>query len=432
MIWIISRNITNPVVKVTEILKSLAKGKIDEDLLMEIKSKDEIGEMAQALNTSIQGLNKKAAFANHIGTGDVDYKLDLLSKEDQLGHSLIQMRNSLLKAKSEEEKRKIEDQKHQWISDGLAKFGEILRKNNDDLNILANEIMKNLVYYLGVNQGGLFVLNEEEKSSQVFDLLAAFAYDREKFFKRSIELGEGLVGTCAKERNTLHITEIPQDYINVTSGLGEANPNSLLLIPLLMENEVLGVIELASFKKFKKHEIEFTEKVAASIASTLKSVRINTRTTYLLEQSQQQAEEMSAQEEEMRQNMEELQATQEESTGKSEEFIGLIKSIDNFLLKIEFDLNFSLVDANDRFLKKFGYNINEILGKEAEDFIAERDIAKFHEIFNTVMSGKSHREITYLKTKKGKEFELLASFTPVFINEKFKKILFLGVDINDN
>lgn len=431
VIWLISKNITDPVIKITEILKSLAKGKIDESLLINIKTKDEIGEMALALNTSIQGLNKKTAFANQIGSGNIDFKLDLISEDDQLGQSLINMRNSLLKAKSEEEKRTIEDKKRRWINEGLAKFAEILRKDNNDLNFLANEIIKNLVYYIDVNQGGLFILNEQEGSVINYDLLAAFAFDRKKFIKKTIELGEGLVGSCAKEKNTIHLTEIPEDYINITSGLGEANPNSLLIIPLLIDNEVLGVIELASFTKFKKHEIEFIEQVAESIGATLKSVRINSKTSYLLEQSQQQAEEMATQEEEMRQNLEELQATQEESTKKGDEFSSVLNSMDKFILKAEFDLNFKLINANDLFLKKIKYTMTEALGMKAEGFIAKKNISKFHEISNTVMSGNSHQEITYLKNKNGIELELLTSFAPIFINENFNKILFLAVDLKD-
>ena len=431
VIWLISKNITNPVIKITEILKSLAKGKIDESLLMEVKTKDEIGEMTLALNTSIQGLNKKTEFANQIGSGNIGFKLDLISTEDQLGQSLINMRNRLLKAKSEEKRQKIKDEKNRWINEGLAKFADILRKNNNDLNILANEIIKNLVFYLDVNQGGLFVLNEEEDSIKTYDLLSAFAFDRKKFIKKRIELGESLVGTCAKEKNTIHLTEIPQDYINITSGLGEANPNSLLIIPLIIEDDVLGVIELASFKKFKKHEIEFAEQVAESIGATLKSVRINSKTTYLLEQSQQQAEEMASQEEEMRQNMEELQATQEESTKKGDEFSSVLNSVDTFILSAEFDLNFALINANDLFLKKFKYTMTDVSGMNIEGFIAKRDISKFHAISNTVMSGNSHQEITYLKSNNGAELELLTSFAPVFINEIFEKILFLAVDIKD-
>ena len=431
VIWIIAKNITDPIIKVTDILKSLANGKISESLIMEVNTNDEVGEMTQALNTSIRDLNNKAEFANQIGTGNIDYNLELASDEDILGKSLLNMRSSLLKARSEDEKRQAEDKKRQWANEGLAKFAEILRNNNDNITILANNIIKNLVYYLNANQGGLFVHNEQEKHAVIFELLAAFAYDTEKFLKKEIELGEGLVGTCASEKQTIYLTEIPQDYIQITSGLGGANPSSLLFVPLKIENDILGVIEIASFNKFKKHEIEFAEKAAESIASALKSVRINTTTTYLLEQSQQQAEEMAAQEEEMRQNMEELQATQEESSRRSDEFSGLLQGIDRFLLKAEFSLDATLINANDLFVDKFKYTLSEVIGMEAEDFIAKRDIAKFQKILNTIMSGKSHQEITYLKNKKGEELKLITFFTPVMINDIFEKILLLAIDISD-
>lgn len=431
VIWIIAKNITDPIIKVTDILKNLAKGKISESLIMEVKTNDEVGEMTQALNTSIRGLNNKAEFANQIGTGNIDYNLELVSEEDLLGKSLLNMRSSLLKARSEDEKRTEEDKKRRWSNEGLAKFAEILRNNNDNISILANNIIKNLVYYLNANQGGLFIHNDQEKQSVIFELLAAFAYDTEKFLKKEIELGEGLVGTCASEKNTIYLTEIPQDYIQITSGLGGANPSSLLFVPLKIENDILGVIEIASFNKFKKHEIEFAEKAAESIASALKSVRINTTTTYLLEQSQQQAEEMAAQEEEMRQNMEELQATQEESSRKSDEFSGMLQGMDLFLLKAEFSLDATLINANDLFIDKFKYTHSEAIGMEVEEFVAKRDITKFQKILNTVMSGKSHQEITFLKNKTGKELKLITFFTPVMINEIFEKILLLAIDISD-
>ncbi|PLX12607.1 MAG: hypothetical protein C0597_12990 [Marinilabiliales bacterium] len=431
VVWLISQNITQPIIKVTDTLKELAKGKIDSSLKVNINSKDEAGDMALALNTSINGLNMKTNFANQIGSGNINEELELLSDEDSLGQSLLSMRNSLLKAKSDEEKRALEDKKRRWVNEGLAKFADILRRNNDNIDILANDIIKNLVYYLDANQGGLFLLNDEDKNEIYYDLISAFAYDREKHITRRIELGEGLVGTCAAEKSTIYLTEIPEDYIQITSGLGESNPKSLLIVPLRTENEILGIVELASFNKIKKHEIEFAEQVAESIAATLKSVQINTKTSQLLEQSQQQAEEMAAQEEEMRQNMEELQATQEESTRKSDEIAGILTGIDQFLLKAEFDLNASLIMANELFLSKFRYSLNVARGKEIEEFVANKDVAKFQKILNTVMNGKSHQEIAYLKDKNENELKLITSFTPVFINERFDKILFLGIDISD-
>jgi transcriptional regulator with GAF, ATPase, and Fis domain len=162
-----------------------------------------------------------------------------------------------------------------------------------------------------------------------YDLVAAFAFDRKKFLEKTFAKGQGLVGTCAAEKDVVHLIEIPQEYIEITSGLGGANPNSLLLVPLIIEDEVLGVIELTSFNKFQPHEIELVKRLAQNIASTLRSVKVNARTSELLEKSQEQAEMMAAQEEEMRQNMEEMQATQEEMKRKEDEMKHVRSSREN-------------------------------------------------------------------------------------------------------
>ena len=325
VIAIISKNITNPLNNITKLLMDLSKGRIDKSMKVQINSGDEIEQMANTLNESIDGLNKKVDFANNIKQGNLDYDFTLLSDQDILGSALIEMRNSLINARKEEEKRKVEDEKRRWANEGLATFADILRQNNDNLENLATEIIKNLINYLKANQGGLFILNDEDVENVHFSLLSAFAYDRRKYLQKHIQMGEGLVGICVIEKKTIFMTDIPQDYIEITSGLGGANPNSLLIVPLKIEENLFGVIEIASFNIFEKHEIEFVEKLAESIASTLQSVRVNIRTNELLERSQQQAEEMAAQEEEMRQNMEELQATQEESTRKNEEVEKLLE-----------------------------------------------------------------------------------------------------------
>ncbi|HAN18348.1 MAG: hypothetical protein A2X13_04385 [Bacteroidetes bacterium GWC2_33_15] len=432
VINIISRNITNPITNITHLLKLISKGHIDKKMVVTVNSHDEIEEMANGLNLSIEGLNKKVEFANQIGAGELNTNFELLSPEDVLGQSLLEMRNSLLKARNEEEKRKTEDEKRRWTNEGLAKFAEILRQNNNDLNILANEIIKNLIYYIKANQGGLFIKNDQDKGNVVLELLAAFAYDRKKHLKKQIKIGEGLVGTCAVEKETIYITEIPQNYVQITSGLGGSNPNSLLLIPLLIENEIMGVIEIASFNKFEEHEIQFIEKVAESIASTLKSVRINIRTSQLLEQSQQQSEEMAAQEEEMRQNMEELQATQEESARREAEFKGVLEAVDRFLLKAEFSFNSDILYANSLFSQKLGYSVSEITGLKAESFFAENDKNKLQETWNNVMAGNTHQEYSKLKTKTGKMLNCIISFIPVYIDDEIEKILLLAIDTSEH
>ena len=414
VIALISKNITNPLTKITHLLNLLAKGHIDDEMRIKIETGDEIEEMTNALNDSITGLNKKVDFANHIGKGELNHNFELLSNEDVLGKSLIEMRNSLIKADEEDEKRKIEDEKRRWANEGLAKFADILRQNNDNLENLATEIIMNLVEYLKANQGGVFILNDDDKENIHFKLLSAYAYDRRKYLQKTIMLGEGLIGTCGIEKKTIFLTDIPQDYIEITSGLGGANPSSLLIVPLKLEDDVLGVLEIASFNVFEKHEIEFVEKLAESIASTLSSVRINIRTNELLERSQQQAEEMAAQEEEMRQNMEELQATQEESTRKSAEMEGLVEALNVSSYVIEYDTDGIIKNVNDNYLNLLGLNREEVIGTHHSGNMEFTDAqkAEYEKFWRELRNGKVMKETSKVKIK-DKEYLFAETYTPI-------------------
>ncbi|MDA3954576.1 MAG: GAF domain-containing protein [Bacteroidales bacterium] len=414
VIAIISRSITNPITRITELLKQLAKGHLNDGMKIKIETGDEIEEMTEALNDSINGLNKKVDFANRIGQGELDYSFDLLSEEDALGNSLIEMRSSLIKADKDEEKRKIEDEKRRWANEGLAMFADILRLNNDKLETLANEIIINLVNYLKANQGGLFILNDDDKENIYFDLLSAFAYDRIKFMKKNILIGEGLIGTCAIEKKTIFMTDVPQNYMEITSGLGGASPKSLLIVPLKLENDILGVLEIASFNVFEKNEIEFVEKLAESIASTLSSVKINIRTKELLERSQQQAEEMTAQEEEMRQNMEELQATQEESSRKGAEMEGFVDALNVSSYVVEYDIDGVIQKINDNYLALLGLSNDDVIGTHHSGNIVftEQQKIKYDKFWGKLRNGEIVKETTTINIK-GNEFVFSETYSPI-------------------
>jgi len=354
--------IFSPIHNITLMLNRLSNGHIGNDMMLEYNQSDKVGQMAYALNSSIKGLLQKTNFAQKIGQGDLEAELELLGDEDLLGKSLVYMQKSLKTAQEEEKTRKAEDEKRQWTNAGLAKFSDILRQNNDQLDALAAEIIKNLVQYINANQGGVFIYNDDEPENVHFELLSAYAYNHYKFIKKQILPGEGLVGTCALEKQTIYLTEIPENYIQITSGLGEARPRCLLIVPLLIEEKVLGILELASFTEIEQYQIDFIEKLAQSIASTLTSVRTNIRTSILLSKTQQQAEEMSAQEEEMRQNMEELQATQEEAARKTSEMQSYIDAINNSSFLIEYDTNGYITSLNDAYINLFNIPREKLIG----------------------------------------------------------------------
>jgi len=340
----LSRVIITPIRKVKGILLEMGKGIMPKKQIKE--TNDEIGEMAGALNNLIRGLKETTEFALEIGIYNFDSPYVPLSDEDNLGNALLDMRTNLKHATEEEKKRKKEDEQRNWASQGMAKFSEILRQNNDDLTKLSYDIISNLVKYCDANQGGLFILNDDDPDNPYIEMSSAYAYNRKKFLEKRIEPGVGLIGRAIQESETIYMTDIPDDYISITSGLGNENPRSLLIVPLKLNEEVFGAIEMASFKPFEKYQIEFVEKIGESIASTYSSAKINIRTAELLEKTQQQAEEMKAQEEEMRQNMEELQATQEESARRETELEQKVKEYEEFKKKQE------------KVIKKFGGNLS--------------------------------------------------------------------------
>ncbi len=414
IIYFVSRNITIPIEKVTHKLNKLSQGYIGEDLKLNVQTHDEIEEMANALNTSIEELNKKNEFAKSLGEGNLDYEFNLTHENDELGKSLIEMRESLRKAREEEKKQREEEEKRQWLNEGLAKFADILRQNNDDLEKLGDHIIRNLVKYMDANQGGIFIKNDEDKNNIKYDLLAAFAYNRKKYIQKSFKLGESLVGTCAIEKESTYITEIPQDYIQITSGLGDANPDALFIVPLKHEEEVLGVLEIATFGEIPDYKRDFVEKVAENIGSTLAAVKINIKTNELLEKSQQQAEELTSQEEEMRQNMEELKATQEEAARKTAEMQGLIDALNESSYVIEYDLQGKILNVNNKYLNLFGISRESVIGSHHTDNmdLTQKQKKENDQFWEDLKNGKTKKQTTTI-TVDNKSFKFVETYTPI-------------------
>lgn len=428
---LLTLNITKPINYIKEIILQLSKGDLPQEDKDRKFSQDEVGEMAQAVDELVSGLKATSNFAENIGKGNYQSEFKPLSEKDVLGNSLINMRDNLQKVAEE-------DRRRNWATEGSAKFGEILRQNNHNVAELANNILSHMVKYMNANQGGLYIVQDDvTEQESCMALEACYAWDKRKYIEQKIYKGEGLTGQAWQEKDTIYVTDVPADYITITSGLGDANPTAILIVPLVVNDEVYGAIEVASFNEFDQFEIEFLEKIAESIASSISSAKINTKTQRLLEESTQMTEQMQSQEEEMRQNMEELQATQEEMNRKQREMEvtlqeaksreekfqesenrlqTIINNIPKFIFWKNKDLEF--MGCNNAFANLAGLSSpSEIVGKTDFDFWTNEAEIYRKDDFHVINSNQAKLDYEEPQTNdKGEKTWLRVSKVPLIDN----------------
>lgn len=430
VISVLSKSITDPVKRITGMLNRMSRGELSAEMRVQHITNDELGEMGDAINKTLDGLIHKERFAEEIGKGQLDTNLELMSEDDLLGKSLVNMRDSLKKADEEEAVRKQNDERRRWFADSLAKINEVIRKNNHDIDLLCKTLVKEVVVAIDANQGGIFLLNDENEQEPIFELRSAFAYDRYKLMQRSFMVGEGLLGACVAEKEQVYLKEIPNDYIKITSGLGGANPNNLLVVPFIHDGKVLGVIEVASFKLIEDYQQELILKMAESVASAISFAQTNSITQELLEQSKLQAEMMAAQEEEMRQNLEELRSTQEEAQRQHDQVSGMIEAFGKLVMWTDYDTKGNAIGASDSLLAHLSLTHEKLIGVSLAKEFADNgySIDEFNQLWTSVKAGSSRTIV--MKRKVGNETRTFEEvFTPVYEGSKLLKVLKVSHDI---
>ncbi len=346
---------------------------------------------------------KNVEIANEIASGDLDTEVEVI-EGDLMGSALREMRNSLKQSADREKEEK-------FINVGIAEISEIIRNNEGNLDDLSFQVISYLVKYLKANQGAIFIRMEEE-NEEFLELKGCYAYDRKKFLEKRIAPGEGIVGQCYMEKEYVLLKEIPKGYINITSGLGEATPDFLIVVPVKTEQIIEGVIEIASFTEFEQFKIDFLLKVCENIASVIASAKINEQTKLLFEKSQEQTEMLRAQDEEMRQNMEELSATQEEMQRKTQEFETRFRALnESNLCFAEFDLEGNVISANQAFAHKIGRSEEESIGLNHSTLVNNQmTSSKFHEILSALNMGEKQEGAFDYSDRSGHSVTLQGSY----------------------
>ncbi len=285
------KGIVNSISQIKEAAERMAKG--DVNVTLNVKAKDEIGELATSFNEMISVTKNFSDIADTIGKGDYSPVIKVRGDEDALGLALNNMKNNLQKLSKENETRT-------WLLTGNSELNDKTR-GEKDVKTLAQDVIIYLSTYLKAQIGAVYLMENGQLT-----LAGSYAFQQFKENANSFKPGQGLVGQAALEKKAILFSEIPDDYIRINSGLGNSIPKSIIVFPLLYDGEVRGVIEIGAAREFSDLDLQFLNMVGENVAIAFNAAVSRTKLKELLEETQQQAEELESQQEELKQSNEEL------------------------------------------------------------------------------------------------------------------------------
>jgi HAMP domain-containing protein/signal transduction histidine kinase/CheY-like chemotaxis protein len=272
---------------------------------------DNVNAMAANLTTQVRAI---AEVATAVTKGDltrsisVEAEGEVAALKDNINQMIANLRETTQKNTEQD-----------WLKTNLAKFTRMLQGQRD-LETVSKLILSELAPLVYAQHGMFYLMELNDGQSPLLKLISTYAYRERKHLANRFHLGEGLVGQCALEKERILLTEVPPDYIKISSGLGEASPLNVVVLPVLFEGQVTAVIELASFHRFSEIHLTFFDQLTESIAIVLNTIAASMRTEELLKQSQSLAEELQTQQKELTETNQRLEQ-QAQSLKASEELL---------------------------------------------------------------------------------------------------------------
>lgn len=262
-----------------------------------IKKREELSKKIDEINRTLE---RNSEFAKKIGQGELNVEFEP-DKDDMLGRSLLIMRDNLIRTREREVKQA-------WIAKGKEIVGDILRYHNK-IDQLSYQTLVAIVDYVNAIQGAFYLYDEDR---ELLVNIATYAYNRRKYLQNEFKIGQGLIGAAAYEKDIIYRKEIPDDYVTITSGiLGDKKPKTLVITPLLGDEKLQGVIEIASLDSdMDQSVISLLKEISEIVGQTVFNLKVNERTEKLLQESREMTYKLRKNEDELRRNAEEMKKTQ--------------------------------------------------------------------------------------------------------------------------
>ncbi len=363
---------------------------------------DEFGEITKGIQQIASNIHNWSSFAVSIGEGNFKTQLDLLSENDELGLSLLNMQARLKQVAEEDAKRN-------WMIEGEAIFSEYIRQS-DTTESLAEQIINHLPKYLNAHQGAFFIFDHETSEIR---LTASYAYS-EIQKNRKFKLGEGFIGQSIKTKDFIFIKEVPDNYILLTSGLGEAKPKGLMVIPLIYNQQVHGAIELATLNHFEDIHIQFAKRLSEIVGAALANLKSKNKTLKLLHEAQILSEELQRKQNELIEKNQLMSQTQEKLILSQQELSAQIAALNNSAIVSEALPDGTITFVNQQFLNTSGFRKDELLGNTYQILNANyHSKSFFKDLWDTILNGNVWKGQIKNRAKDNAYFWVDTVITPV-------------------
>ena len=272
---------------------------------------DNVNELAANLTTQVRAI---AEVSTAVTKGDLTRSItvEASGEVEELKNNINEMIRNL-------RDQTLKNTEQDWLKTNLARFTRMLQGERD-LSTVSNLVLSELAPLINAQHAVFYVSDRDEDSNPVLNLAASYAFNNRKHLANSFKLREGLIGQCAYEKSRILLSNVPKDYVQISSGLGEAAPANIIVLPALFEGEVKAVIELATFGEFNETQQQFLDQLMESIGIVLNTIAANMRTEGLLKQSQLLTSELQAQQEELKKTNDRLEQ-QAASLRQSEELL---------------------------------------------------------------------------------------------------------------
>ncbi len=368
----------------------------------------EINQIASTFNNIIKRMHEIEYTAKKITRNNFTANIKPRNEKDIIAIAINNINKKLQEKEIAEQEQLKKEEIFKMSQNWKAELYDIQRNINNDTEELSFEVIRALVKNTEALMGAMFVVRTNEQQEKHIKLAGAYAYEEKRTININFEMGEGIIGTCALEKNKIYISQVPDNYLNIGSGMGQSKPGFIAIFPAIRHNKVIGIMEIAFMKKPQEHVLDFLEDISKYIAFWLSITESKRMQKVFLDRHTNQTTEFMK---------------------KESDFKSVINAVNQIALTMQFSTEGNFMSANNKYYDKTGYKLKDLKDKQISEVI-QTPKNQINDIIKLVLTGKNVKKYINLNTNNKSTIKLKANFAPYYNHHgHIEQIIIIGIQV---